>query len=150
MLQSEHSFLEINMNTLFCFDLPKRNKPFFHTSWLAKYLSGNSTCGLALYTLANFKVPSESSPELLQYNVIHRKAVAKVEQEYRSKGYEVFVEDANQFWINTTIGASLSGTPDLVALSSQESKIIEVKTGQLSEESQLKDQAQLEIYSNFK
>jgi len=146
MLQSEHSFLEINMNTLFCFDLPKRNKPFFHTSWLAKYLSGNSTCGLALYTLANFKVPSESSPELLQYNVIHRKAVAKVEQEYRSKGYEVFVEDANQFWINTTIGASLSGTPDLVALSSQESKIIEVKTGQLSEESQLKDQAQLEIY----
>jgi len=60
--------------------------------------------------------------------------------------YKVFVEDANQFWINTAIGATLSGTPDLVALSSQESKIIEVKTGQLSEENQLKDQAQLEIY----
>jgi len=134
------------MDTSVLISLPQRPKPYFHVSWLARYLSGYSTCYFALYFLANFKVPSETAPDLSEYLRTHKKAVSIVEKQYRTAGYRIFLEDQNQFWITTSIGATLSGTPDLTAISSEGSKIIEVKTGQLSEENQLKDQAQLEIY----
>lgn len=108
-----------------------RDKPYVHVSWLSKILSGTNHCEWAYWFKSHYTAKKRSGSN--QYvgsdsQIAHTAMIKKQKQELEDEGYSVSVEDQNRFsWEGNT--AVLGGTPDLVAVSPEDSLVVDVKSG---------------------
>lgn len=121
----------------------KRDEPYIHPSWLAKYISGDRQCSYAMYGQANYKLPKpDSNFDIEGYKLRHQEALDVHAEELRQAGYTVHTEDVNAFKLTSRIGAVISGQPDIVAIRGEEVLIVDIKTGKPAS----KDIAQVKLY----
>lgn len=127
-------------------DYSRRNEPYIHPSWLAKYLSGDRQCLYAMYGQANYKLPKPDSDfDLETYKLQHQEALDAYADQLRQAGYTVHTEDANEFKLRSRIGAVISGQPDIIAIRDDEVLVVDIKTGRKA----AKDIAQVKIYMSI-
>ncbi len=106
--------------------------PYVWITWLTKLLAGENSCEWASWFRSQYetrswdKVPSTFDPATWQ--VKHTALLNEVRQEWEDKGYTVFSENQNQFYLRGQL-ATLGGKPDLIARRGQQGVIIDVKTG---------------------
>lgn len=120
--------------------LKKRLGAYMWVTWLAPYLCGESQCKFRLWILANFKVPS-SNEAPSDWMTQHGSLTSEVAHVFREDGFEVKEENANTLHLKTTLGVTLAGKPDVVALNGK-AVVIDAKTGK----PKAKDRAQVNLY----
>lgn len=122
--------------------LSHRGKTFIHPSWLAKALAGDRHCDYSLHLQANYKIPkTDRDFDLLAYKSKHQAAIERTVKPLISQGYQVHIENANSFWVNSG-NAVISGTPDIIAIKGDDVIIIDNKTGK----PRACDQEQVKLY----
>ncbi len=113
----------------------ERDKPFLVVTWLTKLLVGENSCEWATWYKAHYqRRPEESVPstfDFTQWRIDHTALINKVREEYEAQGYTVTTERQNNFFLRGNV-ATLSGTPDLIAIRGNEGIIIDAKTGKPS------------------
>jgi CRISPR/Cas system-associated exonuclease Cas4 (RecB family) len=120
--------------------LKKRPSPYVWVTWIAPYLSGESQCKLALWILSNFQMPPNDEI-LSDWLVKHQSLLQETTYNLRGEGFEVEEENANSLYLNTSVGVTLSGKPDIITRNGQ-GMVVDVKTGK----PRGKDRAQINLY----
>jgi CRISPR/Cas system-associated exonuclease Cas4 (RecB family) len=114
------------------FSAARRREPaFVWVTWLTKILAGKDSCLWAAWFKSNFtdyaKTPDDF--DSVSWNLKHTAALNAVEASYRQRYETVTRENQNSFRLAGSSGRGvLSGKPDLVAMSSEEIRIVDVKT----------------------
>ncbi len=108
----------------------RKGLPEVWPSGLSKWLSGEQTCGFALWLKAHCrtfdKVPNTF--DFARWRVEHTALLTAVRQRYEKDGWKVSVEDQNRFRLKGKI-AILSGKPDLVCRRRKETRVVDAKSG---------------------
>jgi CRISPR/Cas system-associated exonuclease Cas4 (RecB family) len=120
--------------------LKKRSSPYGWVTWFAPYLSGESQCKFALWNQCNFQVPSNDEMPS-DWLVKHQSLLKEVVYNLQSEGFEVEEENANSLYLNTSVGVTIAGKPDIITRNGQ-GMVVDVKTGK----PRGKDRAQVNLY----
>ncbi len=111
----------------------EREKPFLTVIWLTKLLVGETSCEWAAWYKAHYqrtqieRVPSTF--DFTEWSIKPTTLLNNLREDYERQGYTVTTEQQNTFFLRGK-AATLSGTPDLVAVKGSEGVIIDAKTGQ--------------------
>lgn len=121
-----------------------RETAFVWVTWITKLLSADAHClWSAWFSTHNQyeKVPSDF--DQARYASEHGALVQECADKLTADGWGVYIEDQNQFRLDGKNGATLSGKPDIVAISRDGAvKVIDCKTGK----PRSSDQFQVLIY----
>jgi CRISPR/Cas system-associated exonuclease Cas4 (RecB family) len=108
----------------------RRLNPFLHPSWMSDYLSGDSICDLALYLKANYQLPkSDNTFDAETYKYKHNLMVYETAQLLLLKGWKVYKENQNKYYVESDSNATFSCQPDLIATKNKRTIVLECKTG---------------------
>lgn len=108
-----------------------RPTPWIWITWLTGLLSGDKSCTWAAWFRAHHKYdkrPDHDAERLTLWKAEHAARVRERAAALFAQGYEVFVEDQNQFRLRGR-AATVSGKPDLIAVGPDSARIEDVKTG---------------------
>jgi len=119
--------------------LKQRDFPYIFITWITKLLTGEQTCKwvaqLKSHHFAN-SIPSVPSTfDSAKWNIEHTQLLHKTRKKLLSDWTEIFLESQN--WFN--LGergknvATLSGKPDIVAVSGNKGLVIDVKAAKVSD-----------------
>jgi len=124
----------------------KRRSPYVWTTWIVGLLAGTDKCEWKAWYKSNFRyaqIPPHDQASLDQWNKHHDAMSAEIVERLKSEGWDVSVEEANQFTLKGKT-ATLSGKPDIFALNKDNTlaKVIDAKTGTVK----AKDEWQVLVY----
>lgn len=102
---------------------------YVHATWLSKSMAGEMSCLYPFWFKAHFKVPPKRNRNLDAWNADHSIMVNICVDEYRSAGYEVWVEPQNDLSVIGKGGAKLHGRADIIAVRDDTAIIVDCKTG---------------------
>lgn len=113
--------------------ITKRRKPYFWVTWLAAALSGDRTCEFAPWLKGSYQFDKveeteEKKQALAKWRTDHSDAVRRIAEDFRSRGYDVTLEDQNKFTVRGK-NADVGGCADIVAVNADEARVVDVKTG---------------------
>jgi len=124
-------------------DIPKRQYPFIHPSWISGYLAGDNQCQLAMHLKSNYFLPKRPSDFNLEaYKIKHNTLLDQSARELTEQGYDVYREHENENRVNTEAGVILACKPDIVAKMFDKYLVVDIKTGK----PKAKDIAQVQLY----
>jgi hypothetical protein len=124
-----------------------RDNTFIWVTLVTKFLTGNGSCLWSAWYQANHQdyKRAPSNFDSVQWKVDHANLLDKIEPVYRQKYDIVQREWQNTFRFPGRSGAILTGTPDIVGISSSELVIGDAKTGKKKDE----DWAQMLLYLHY-
>lgn len=113
----------------------ERDKPFIVATWLTKLLSGENSCEWATWFKAHYqRQQAETVPSRFNFTawrIAHTTLLVQLRGEFANQSYTVTTERQNNFFLRGKT-ATLSGTPDLIAIKHTQGVIIDAKTGRVS------------------
>ncbi len=123
----------------------RRAERFVWVTWLTRLMVGEASCEWAAWFRTNYerytKAPSDF--DSVTWNMQHTRLLRELREEREQQGDLVYVEKQNQFYYRRpSTGLTVSGKPDLVAISGQKLTVYDAKTGQPRDS----DQVQVMVY----
>jgi hypothetical protein len=106
-----------------------RPDPWIYVTWITGILSGEKHCELAPWLLTHFRIEKRPRAfDLAAWTAEHTDLVLARARSLGFEGYDVFLEDQNDFRLKGRAG-TLSGKCDLVAVRDDDVLVEDVKTG---------------------
>lgn len=108
-----------------------RRSPFVWVTWITSLLSADDACRWRAWFKAHFKYDKVErlSNDLTRWKAEHGAMVDAVAADLRASGWTVYLEAQNKFFLNGK-SATLSGTPDVVAVRGEQAIVIDCKSGE--------------------
>ena len=109
-----------------------RPGPYVHVSWLSKLMAGSVSCHWQMWFQAHFKNYSRAPRNYNQakWQMDHTRLMNEVGPGIKAESDTVRIERQNDLWHDFPNGITLSGTPDIVAVSGNTSTVYDVKAAQ--------------------
>lgn len=108
----------------------RKGKPYIWATWVSKLLGGNE-CLWSAWFKAHYqysKYEEEEAGDLVRWSKEHDRMMLARKEELEEAGWEVTLEGANEFKLEGEV-ATVAGKPDLVAMNTNRTRIIDGKTG---------------------
>ena len=113
----------------------RENGTYIWVTWLSKLLVGEHSCEWAAWFRSHHEswswAKAPATFDQVGWQMAHTAAMARPRMAWEEKGYAVFVEGQNSFYLRGR-SATLGGKADLVAVKGDVGTVIDVKTGQPS------------------
>ncbi len=120
-----------------------RSAPYVHVKWLTRQLAGEDQCLWKVWFKAHNKYDKlPSGFDLATWTANHDRMVRTRTDTLIAEGFDVYVENQNDFFLKGNNGVTLSGTPDIVAVRDGEPVVIDCKTGS----DRISDKIQVMVY----
>ncbi len=108
-----------------------RSGLYVHVTWLAKIMSGDTTCQWSTWFKAHYDYTRKSSGfDLPAWLADHTRFADEIARERLALGEKCFRESQNNVRVKRKSGLVVSGRPDLVTIDNKDHyKVYDVKTG---------------------
>lgn len=111
-----------------------RDGLWVHPSWLARAMSGYTSCFWAPWYRTRYKdwARPGGEPDWTMFRIAHTRMLNELRSERLTAGDTVLQEGQGAFRIRRPSGLTISGQPDLIAIAGQKATVYEAKSGRRS------------------
>jgi hypothetical protein len=113
----------------------RRHRPYIHVTWITGLLAGKAKCEWAAWYRAHFRFAKRARPDEFNFDEWSEQHAEMIEARVRkliADGWNVTIEDQNSFKLEGR-EATLSGTPDIVAVKGSDAVCYDEKGGEVRE-----------------